>query len=396
MGRRGHGGGAGAKVVARAALALAGGGLSMLAGAGLVACFDLLHSTSDFETACEIDASRPGCAREAEAEAVSTDFCAWKPVEATEHALHACAWLGACETPLGNNAFGPCYFRALMAYDCAANPNHPVQNEAHRLWDCLQRTKSCADVDACIFGSSPPICPQVSDLTVCVGGTPTTRVRCEDGGAQGDAQARGENCALWGQTCASIAGGGSLCAGDAKGATCEEGTGSCGVHTPLHWCAAIDGGPPRDVGIDCASYGAGACVGLLESDAGYASWTACAPADAGPSCTLDASATCDDAGRALSCPTGVVETIDCARLLNQPAGCVSGALDPQFDWTGPCTLVPSQCPADSCDRDGGLTSCERGAGFSVDCASEGLGACALVTAEPGAPARAACAPPAAR
>ena len=65
-------------------------------------------------------------------------------------ALRACSWLGACEGPIGTNAFGPCYFRALMAYDCAANPNHRSRNKAHALWDCLQRVETCGEVDACI------------------------------------------------------------------------------------------------------------------------------------------------------------------------------------------------------------------------------------------------------
>lgn len=124
--------------IAIVALALLGGLLSLFAGGALVACFDVFHSTSDVLTACESDPTRPGCgpvARDAQATAdVETDFCAWSPHEAQEHALHACTWLGACETPMGNNAFGPCYFRALLAYDCAANPNHRARHAAHGLW----------------------------------------------------------------------------------------------------------------------------------------------------------------------------------------------------------------------------------------------------------------------
>src|ERR1700760_2638033 len=99
------------------------------AGAGLVACLDLFHSTHDIETACEIDAARPGCPRPRAVVDAGTDFCAWTREEADTNARSACSWLGACETPLGNNAFGPCYFRALMAFDCEANPNHPVRGE---------------------------------------------------------------------------------------------------------------------------------------------------------------------------------------------------------------------------------------------------------------------------
>ena len=42
---------------------------------------------------------------------------------------------------MGNNAFGACYFRALLAYDCTANPNHKAKDAAHRIWDCLQQVK---------------------------------------------------------------------------------------------------------------------------------------------------------------------------------------------------------------------------------------------------------------
>src|ERR1700689_4317635 len=143
----------GARGLAFAALSLSGGPL-------LVACFDLLHSTADIRTACEIDAAHPGCA----AESTEADFCAWTSSEARQHAVHACAWLGACETPMGRNALGPCMFQALLAYDCASNPNHRVALEAHQLWDCLQRAGSCVDVDACISQQSGPrVCKSAGD-----------------------------------------------------------------------------------------------------------------------------------------------------------------------------------------------------------------------------------------
>src|SRR5580693_5188287 len=125
--------------------------LATCAGAALVACFDLLHSTADVRTACELDASYPGCTV---VQDVETDFCSWTRDEAKHHALHACAWLGACESPMGNNAFGPCYFRALMAYDCTINPDHRASGEAQSIWSCLQGVKSCGDVSACLFGKA--------------------------------------------------------------------------------------------------------------------------------------------------------------------------------------------------------------------------------------------------
>jgi hypothetical protein len=361
--------------------------VALSAGGALVACFDLLHSTADVLTACELDAAHPGCA--AADESSETDFCMWTPAQAAQHALHACTWLGACETPMGNNAFGPCYFRALLAYDCAANPNHPARHAAHDLWDCLQQVRSCADVDACIFvDGKAPACGGHGVYTRCGenAANPNVRVRCADGGVEPYPRSSGENCALWGQTCAPSPEG-SACAGEPTGHACgHDCTGSL-----LHWCApADDGGPGVDLGIDCASNGATQCDGFPSPDA--AVWLACkAESDAAP-CVPNASATCEN-GRATMCPSGVPETLDCAALLGGAGACTGGGLSPPFDWTSPCSMKPSACTSDSCDGDR-LTSCERGAAFSADCASEGLGACSLVAADPGAAPRAACGPPA--
>jgi hypothetical protein len=379
--------------VAFVALTLSLGGL-------LVACFDLLHTTSDIVTACEIDAARSGCqaaatdgAADAGVEAgagddAETDFCAWTPDEARQHALHACSWLGACETPLGNNAFGPCYFRALMAYDCSANPNHRVHHAAHTIWDCLQQVRSCGDVDACIFGNAgPAMCGTAGLYTTC-GNAPdqSVRVHCADGGGVPPfPRAGGESCALWGQTCVRGALG-STCAADDSTTGCTQ---MCVDGTSIHWCVAgVDGGAGNDPGIDCAGNGATACGGFPLA---APRWLACKPeGDAAP-CTPAATATCQD-GRATMCPTGVVETLDCARLLGSPSACSSGDLSPPFDWTSPCSL--GACTEDSCDVDAAtLASCERGANFSVTCASEGLGPCRMTTADPAHGPRAACTPP---
>jgi hypothetical protein len=379
----------------RARRGIGGGAAAIAAGAALVACFDLFHSTSDIETACALDASRDGCAPPSIPQAVDTDFCAWSPAEAQEHAVHACSWLGACETPMGNNAFGPCSFRALMAYDCAANPNHRARADAHRLWDCLQRVRSCGEVDACVFGGGPPLCGEAGAYTVCTTSPQpaAVRVQCGGDGAGVLSRAFGENCALWGQTCAEGPGG-TACAGEASGLSCTNTDRGCSSSSLLHWCeASADGGAARDLGIDCASNGAGACGGFPVPSPAY--WTACkAETDAAPGtadCAPDASATCDN-GRAVSCPSGVVETLDCATLLHAPSACNEGPLDPPFDWTAPCAVEPAQCASDSCDGST-VMSCERGANFQVDCATETLGPCRLVSPEPGAMPRAACTPP---
>src|SRR5580700_933274 len=109
----------------RRSIVLAAGSIAFCAA--LVACFDLFHSTVDVLTLCTIDAQAPGCNESSDANvesSTSSDFCAWTSGEALSHARHACAWLGACETPMGRNAFGTCMFQALLTYDCSANPNH--------------------------------------------------------------------------------------------------------------------------------------------------------------------------------------------------------------------------------------------------------------------------------
>jgi hypothetical protein len=365
---------------------------SLVCGATGVACFDLLHSTADIETACEIDAARSDCVPASQSAAIETNFCNWSPAQAQEHALRACAWLGACESPVGNNAFGPCYFRALMAYDCIANPNHRVRGEAHQLWDCLQRVRTCGDVDACIFeGTSPPMCGGgVGVYTACdkSSAAAAVRVRCVDGSRAMPTRGGGENCALWGQACAEAADGTGTCAGDSSDAGCKD---QCNGSL-LHWCEpAGDRGQVTDLGVDCASFGT-TCGGFPTADA--AAWAACiAETDASAAaadCAPDASATCED-GSAVSCPSGVRETIDCATLLGSRSACNAGALEPPFDWTSSCSLPEGGCATDSCDGMR-VTSCERGASFSVDCTSAGLGPCQLIPADPGGPPRAACTP----
>jgi hypothetical protein len=360
--------------------------------ASLGACFDLFHSTSDLLTACEIDAQ--ACAADGgiedatRSDAGGTDFCMWKSSLALEHARHACAWLGACETPMGGNAFGPCMFQALLAYDCEANPNHRVKGRAHELWDCLRSVTSCSEVDACVFPNGPQKCGSAGEYTACsaAGGAMATnaavRIACLDGGAQADANARGENCALWGQTCAT-AGGRSLCSGG-SGLSCTK-SGCFGApRTELQWC--VDG---SDIGIDCASQGAQRCEAF--PSALDAQWPACmAESDSG-ACVPDASATCMN-GVASSCPSGVRETVDCNKILQSKAGCVAGPLAPPFDWTASCAVMPAQCLRDSC-TDGGLIGCARGAAFSVDCGDAGLGPCQKVLTDNGSLEHVACAPP---
>ncbi len=341
----------------------------------------LFHSTSDLRTACELDAGAPGCP-ETDAPA---DFCAWSRDEADQRATHACAWLGACETPLGDNAFGPCVFRARMAFDCAANPDHRVQGAAHDLWDCLQRAQSCPEVDACVFGAAgPPACDAGAPPTACApGASRDVRVAC------GGARAFGEQCGLWGQTCATRDGG-TACAGEPVESMCGEPLHGSGCYDPeaLHWCEE-DAGAFVDLGVSCASFGGGTCQAIPSPKVVH--WVACQPGGDGGACAPSLAATCG--GPAVMCPAGVTETLDCDALLGTTGACVAGDLSPPFDWTSACRVSPARCTGDACGANGALTSCERGAAFQVDCADAGLGRCAMVTADPASGARAACTPP---
>jgi hypothetical protein len=368
---------------------------ALVMGAGLGACFDLFHSTRDVLTLCQIDARAPACGFDASdgaalatADAPESDFCSWRRDEAHAHARHACAWLAACETPTGRNAFGSCLFRAVLAFDCAANENHRVKGQAHALWDCLWRVNSCDDVERCVFPDGPPAsCLNAGDYSACGVAAPDgstnnvdVRIECRDGSAYG------ENCALWGQTCASD-GGWHACAG-AGGLGC--GTRACAGRV-LEWCVANG----NDVGIDCASNGAQQCNVLPEKSDAH--WAACAPEGDGGTCVPDAAATCAG-GIAASCPSGIPERIDCASLLEADAAvCSSGPLMPPFDWTSSCAVTPPQCDADECTQDGGLSACVRGAtvGAPFDCIGAGLGACRTFASTPntGDGGGAACRPP---
>src|SRR5258708_5806827 len=151
---------------ARAAAVLSIGALA--SGAATAACFDLLHSTSDILSACQIDAATPGCATAGAADAgPAGDVCARTRDEAQTTAQHACAWLGACESPMGKNAFGSCMFQALLAFDCDANPNHRVKGKARGLWACLSRVQSCEGVAACISPDAPLGGCHTGDYTAC-------------------------------------------------------------------------------------------------------------------------------------------------------------------------------------------------------------------------------------
>jgi hypothetical protein len=379
-------------------IALGAGALAI--GTCLVACFDLFHSTSDIVTACALDAQGPGCSDAVAPVAdagtdAANDFCAWQPVEARSHAEHACAWLGACESPLGRNAFGDCMIQALLAYDCTIAPAHPVAGKAHALWDCLWRVQSCGDVDACVFPGGPRGCASPEDYVSCAnvdGVEPANgdvRMECVDGGGDGGSlpNGHGENCALWGQTCAGPTGS-ARCAGSTTGSFgCAPGSLLECKNGAVHGCAEAGASVTEDVGIDCTSYGDGRCNGYPTSSP---QWVACEASGDGGACTPGLAVTCAN-GYATSCPAGVEERINCEALLSAD-GCNPSPLSPSFDWTSPCQVAGSTC-TEECSDAGDVVGCARGATFTLHCAAEKLGACRMVTTDMGAAQHAACAPP---
>ncbi len=349
-------------------------------GGGLLACFDLFHATDELRTACEIDAAAGEC------------LCAASHADARRLAEHACGWLGACESPMGNNAVGTCMLAALLAFDCEANPDHEVKGRQADTWACLAAAKSCGAVDACLFPGGPPACTTPGDYTACAPSSRSTqgsgdvRVECADGGSSNPTHARGEYCALWGKTCSQGADPATaVCAAsatrDCPGNQCAAG------HSRIDWCRN-----GANLGIDCAGWGKQTCGGFPSPSA--PAWVACLPeSDSVGTCTPALDVGCSQ-GVASSCPTGAPEHLDCAALLGSAGGppCHPGALDPPFDWTSPCRLDPPACTGDACD--GGVAiGCALGAPFSVDCGSAGLGVCAMRSTDLGTSLRAACSLP---
>jgi hypothetical protein len=301
-------------------------------GAGLVACFDLFHSTSGILDACQLDAE--ACAGDASGDAGGpTDFCAWTSATAYQNAGIACAWLEACESPLEHNDLGDCMLRALLAYDCAANLGNPVSDGTKQLWDALWQAKSCADVDLVVFPKGVQACP-AGQRPGCQSNSPT-RVYCVDGGRP----AAAENCELWAQTC--------------------------------------------DPTLGCKG-----CLGCFDSGAGDAG-------DAGAvgTCTPDVSATCD-AGTAISCPAGLVENINCDELLQQTGGCNPGPITSPTgpDPTSPCYIDASTHDAGCVGGCSGttLTGCAHGVSYTTDCSMIDAG-CKQTLTTPDGITHAACA-----
>jgi hypothetical protein len=311
------------------------------------ACVDLFHSTN-FETACDLDAGILGCPTEASMNAEGTDFCEWSSLTARDHAEHACAWLGACSAPFDRNAFGPCMIDAILAYDCKTNPNRPVRGALHEFWDTLWQAQSCEAVTKALdpqregcgsvgYGCSPD------------DAAPSVLFEC----TSLHSSALPENCLVQGRVCDKGA-----CTPPGASASCP--VSEC-VGSVLRDCE--DG---QDMGYDCQYFGAGACTGEVDA-------AACSPADAGVRCAPTTLATCDS-GVAMACATGRAESVDC-NLLTGDDSCHPGALTPRWNLAQACEGKGTCMPG--CDG-GTVIGCEQGEEYTTSCAEEGLGPCVAV------------------
>ncbi len=339
-------------------LALAGMASAALATAS--ACVDLFHST-DFETLCDAHPETCGSSDAGPAEAAveagdagSTNFCSWSTESARTHAEHACAWLGACTVPFDDNAFGPCMIHAILAYDCATNPDMTItEGPLHAMWDAMWRAKSCADVTDAVNPQNVG-CSQTG--YACGGSTaPDLYFECLDG------VGGPESCLIEGRVC----GGSSGCAPPHALGTCDK---SKCDGTVLHDCEHGD-----DLGIDCQYFGAGMCAS--EPAAGII--PVCAPAGGGGmSCTPTNDVVCvgDEGDTATACPTGASVSVACAALTGATT-CKPGTPSPQWNVAAACQGHASCAP--SCDGDT-LTGCAQGAKFTTSCSAEGLGSCRSV------------------
>lgn len=369
---------------------------ALLLGASLgfvvlgLACVDLFHGT-EFETLCAHNPQDPSCnAPETsaspdagkdggfDAAPAHPDFCKWSSVEALNQARHACAWLGACEGPLGESAVGPCIVRAQLAFDCRANPSLRPRGKADDFWACLSAVTSCGDVDRCVFPGGVQECGGVmggGTSTDCgSNGNNAVRIECI-GAAKGRAKGI-EPCAMFGRTCTPEGQGTAACTGTG-GFKCTESkcSGTSAVNCQANATTTIDRG------VDCASYGAGTCATVSGVDGGFT----CAAGPNAPTCTIENVPTCEGT-TVSSCVDGKDIRVDCKVLGLECDATKATVQEPDKGCQAP---DPPPCAAaDKCATATLVQSCGRGRLYELDCASVGLGKCQV-----GPTGNAFCAPP---
>lgn len=338
---------------------------------GVAACVDLFHAT-DFQTLCDVDAA--ACATTTsvleagapDADDVTPSLCT---SEARAQARTVCGFLGACLGPLRRTRFGECEVQAELAFDCVANPVLRPRGAVARAWDCLAKATTCEAVQACVFPSGVQTCqattagtyeacgrgPNASTLVSC--GPSTTPVGVEP-------------CALFGQTCTTL--DTTTNEGACTGAAAKACTGASRCDgTSAVVCAKPGGGVQRDVGLDCASVGAGRCTSSLANGPG------CVPGDDAESCTSEEGQLACSGGRVQTCIDGRKLTVDCVTL---GLGCVPQPARGAWDYASWCrtpadaSTCDTELDADRCEGTK-LVTCRRGVPATVDCASLGLQPC---------------------
>ena len=350
-------------MVGRRTLAIAVG---IACAAAIVACVDLFHST-DFETKCSADANAPGCSSDAATpiDAAPVELCAPDHTTALARARHVCALLAACETPIGQNRTGACIANALLAYDCAANPNRPPKGDTDTFWRSLTTAKTCTDIDRSVAPAGKQACTGKGPFVGCAGGATAvqnqdSRVQCvQFNGTPGAF----ERCRAYGQTCFALDtsnNNNAVCVGGQKN-TCSQ-TGCQG--TALAICD--DAGVDR--GLDCLDFGGQACVKT-------GAMPACKPASS-TTCAASSNIKCDVNDIATGCASGFAETVDCKALVG--SGSCKDVLDASVGTTPWAACQGSDgCTQDICDgtKKNVLHACVQGKVVDVDCVGEGLGNC---------------------
>jgi len=113
---------------------------------------------------------------------------------------------------------------------------------------------------------------------------------------------------------------------------------------------------------------------------------ACTPGAKAPACDADTAPAClgNTASTAVACVGGREIRVNCAAL---DLGCDVSAIVGAYDVTAACAVRPATCTSDDTCEGTTITSCGRGASYSVDCRSAGLKGGCKVTA-----GKAACVP----
>lgn len=358
----------------RAATALA---VSSLLAVSILACVDLFHDTDDLIAPC----ANGACAEDADSPDGGPPplvaACTNDPDEALVLAEGACAWLGACAGPTGVNEPGTCLLEALRAYDCGFDPLNLPREERALFWNCMRSAstaRSCEDVMGCVFPRTNHRCTTVGDLFACpdtaetAGADRFVRVYCKAGVNQ---PAGGENCAAAGGRCIKLGSspgyqGCSTTLPSTEAPDCTRS--SCQSGNILTLCD--DDAGVETAQLSCTLGGGGRCGSGDDAGPGC---IADNPADGG--CTPDTAVECKRKV-ATRCRNGVIEDVDCARAgldCNATGADLTHQACRAADDAGTCTP--------GCTGGGDVRACVRGRAIVVDCASQGLGACAESTLE---------------